>query len=792
MNSRNLRRGASAAALSVALMATHARAQEQLPTIDISASAAARSSAPVPPPVPIDAVAQPPRENNTTYRPQNTLSATKTNTPIMDTPASVQVVPRAVIEDEKITNISEAVNNVSGVIAPDGGQPGVFGTWIRGFQTYTYYKDGVRMDQNSTNTTPNTADVDRYEVLKGPASVLFGHGEPGGLINLVSKQPLEQPFTAVEAQIGSWGDKRTTIDTTAPLTKDNTLLYRLNAAWDDGYGFTDNARKRDYYFAPTLRWNLDGSTYTTVYGTWRKNVSQDSQINEAFTGPGPNSTLPWLVAAFGTGGAPATSLPRSLNLAQPWGRANGDEADVGFLFSHDLNADWNVKQRFHTQLTSFTHDQYWPSIYDNVVPFESYGYPQGLTSSGTQSYFTSTELTGRVTTGVIDHTLFFGADYQHYNYQGTVYLGSVGFAPPTINGLLPVLTQTPFQPYLLDPASRSDYGAHESWFGISFQDQIRLPYDIFVLAAGRYDHLRMIDPTTNRVTTDAQKVTPRVGLLWKPIPELALYGSYLTGFGNLPVSTVGTPLPPESSWQWEVGAKAELLDNRLTATIAYYDLTKRNIAYPSPTDPTGQNQLALGEARNRGVELDVSGEILPGWKVIGGYSYIASIITKDAHCDLGAYSNWLASGAANGYFGSAPGGCVVDSYNAYWLGNPILLSAFGTEGKRLGGVPRHAGSLWTTYEFQDDSPLRGFNIGGGVVARSLAQGDNWNDYHLPGYADVKLMAAYTTRVWDRKTTFQLNIDNLLDTRYVTESYPGPFSLVNGAPRSFKGSVRVEF
>jgi len=806
----NFLRGVSAGALAFAVFATQVRAQEQLPTIEVGKPKPQRAapsqrtegkpktpSGPArplqasdqtpqaPPQSPIAAVSQPPKEDNVTYRPENSFSATKTNTPIMETPASVQVVPRAVLEDQKVTTISQAANNVSGVIAPDASQPSTFGTYIRGFGTTNYYKDGVRFDQNSSNSTPNLADIDRVEILKGPASILFGHGDPGGLINLVSKQPLDKPYTAVETQIGSWSTKRTTIDTTGPLTQDKSLLYRVNAAWDDGNSFIDHARSRDYYFAPTLRWNIDEHTYAVFTGTWRKFVGQDGSTAEAFTGPGPNSSTPWWAFAWGTGGAPLTFLPRSQNLTQPWGRQSSDEGNAGVLFSHDLNEDWNIKQRFHAQLTSFTHFALFPSAYDNATPFEMTTAPELLVSSSTQSYFTSTELTGKVKTGFVDHTLFLGVDYQHFNDQGLVYGVPLG-AMQTINPLFPALTLSPFQTYLLDPTQRVDYGFHETWFGVSFQDQIKLPYNVFILAAGRYDHLKIIDPTTNQVSTDAERVTPRFGLLWRPIEQVALYGSYLTNFGNLPVANRGAPLPPESAQQWEVGVKTELLDKKLTTTIAYYDLTKKNIAYADPTDPTGMRQLALGEARNRGVELDLAGEILPGWRVIGGYSYIASIITKDAHCDPNKYSDFL-----NGVAGQ-PSGCIVDNYSTYTLGVPLLLSIIGTEGKRLGGVPRNAGSLWTTYEFQSDSPLKGFKIGGGAVARDLTQGDNFNSFHLPGYAVVGLMASYTTQIYGRKTSFQINVDNLLDTRYVQVVSPSAFSLDNGRPRSFKGTMRVEF
>jgi len=777
-------RGGAATALVLAAATTSlpAQAQQALPSIDIGAPgvaparpspaerqaqiAAPASASPGGP-----AAARPLAEDNVTYHPENATTALKTNTPIMETPASVQVVPRAVLEDQKFTNISQAANNVSGVIAPDGRQ--TIGHWIRGFLTYTYYKDGVRFDQNATNNGANTADVDRVEILKGPASILYGRGEPGGVINLVTKQPLDKPYTAIEQQIGSWGAYRTTLDTTGPLTKDGSILYRFNGAWDDSHLFYVNSHTRDYYLAPKLLWNIDTHTNLTVYATFKHAVAQDASLPPAFAGDGPNSVNPAWRAAFGTGGAPWSSLPRNYNATQPWGRADGQEFNIGYAFSRDLNEDWNIRNRFHVQLASFSHYQEFPGGYTNNTPFEFYTGAEFLPSSGTQSYYTSTELTGNFNTFGIGHTLLVGFDYEHFNEYG------IGFydGGPTNNPLAPVYL--PFRAYPIDPATFFSYGKKENWYSGYVQDQIKLPYNFFVLAGARYDHIIERDPTTSadpatgvitfgRTTTDKRKVTPRFGLLWRPIPELSFYGSYLTNFGTLNTGT-RTPLPPESAWQWEVGAKAELFDKRLTATIAYYDLTKTNIASPDPTDPTGLRAVTTGEARNRGVELDIAGEILPGWKVIGAYSYIASVITKDGVCNV------AVGGSA----------CVYDAYTG------TLLSPFGNLGKRYGGVPRHSGSLWTSYEIKYGA-LSGLKFGGGAIARSLIEVDNFNSSHLPGYATVGLFAAYTTQINNYKTTFQINVDNLLDTRYYQVSYPGPYSLETGAPRNFKGSIKVEF
>ncbi len=320
--------------------------------------------------------------------------------------------------------------------------------------------------------------------------------------------------------------------------------------------------------------------------------------------------------------------------------------------------------------------------------------------------------------------------------------------------------------------ARPVFTSFEEWYGFYLQDQIKLPYDVHLLAGFRYDNARngggevltvppdeIIFPT---LTEDA--VTPRYALLWRPIPELSLFRSYAENFGLSNFSDVfRQPLPPQEAEQWEAGLKTEFFGGRLTGTLAWFDLTKTNVPAASPDPIVGAQGLtvATGEARNRGLELDVSGEILPGWNIIGSYAYTDSEITKDRGLDF---------------------------VNLDPDGNPTFTD--GNQGNRLFGVPRHSGSLWTTYE-QQAGPWRGLALGAGMVARGQREGDNENSFQLPGYATVNLMAAYTRKLGPSKVSLQLNVDNLLDQEYFDNSVNR--SQVNpGAPRTFLGSVRVEF
>lgn len=318
---------------------------------------------------------------------------------------------------------------------------------------------------------------------------------------------------------------------------------------------------------------------------------------------------------------------------------------------------------------------------------------------------------------------FFGSDVNIYN---PMYLGSsIADGAPTLN---------------LD--SQND------WFGLYLQDQIKLPFNLNMLAGFRYDSAESsltINSGTPTKNSRQDSLTPRGGLVWQPMPEISIYGSYTENFTGINGGGIGGALlPPESAQQWELGMKTELFDKRFLATLAWFDLTKQNVAVFNGN--TGFSE-AIGEARSAGLELDIKGEILPGWNVISAYAY-----TPDAKTTKG---------------------------NA----NEI--------GQRFQGVPRHGGSLFTSYELQTGI-LHGLKFGGGVSVRSSQNTDsNTNTAQLPGYATVNLMSSYSWKVGGSKLTTQLNVNNLLDKNYYPASF-GRDAIEVGAPRTFMGSVRVEY
>ncbi len=259
------------------------------------------------------------------YNKPNAVTATKTDTPIMQTPVSVQVVPQQVLQDQQVIFIEQALQNVSSVytIGNGGGQSGFS---IRGFLTYEYYLDGVRVNTVLGTGPRDLADIQQIEVLKGPASILYGRLEPGGLINIVRKQPQSTPYHDVQQQIGSFGFYRTTIDATGPVTPDGALLYRFDAAYENAGSFIDLVQNDQVFVAPRLRWAPAEDTQANFY------LEYFHEHFPSFQG------IPVLFNFV----AP---VPISNNYNEG-ANALTDELRVGFNWSHKFNPSWTLTQRF--------------------------------------------------------------------------------------------------------------------------------------------------------------------------------------------------------------------------------------------------------------------------------------------------------------------------------------------------------------------------------------------------------------------------------------------------------------
>ena len=660
---------------------------------------------------------------STQYKVPDTTTATKTKTPIMETPMSIQVVPKSVMNDQQAITLEQSLNNVSGVF-PGVGFNVTEQFTLRGFNTLDYYRDGMRFQSWRMQTgAREMANLERIEVLKGPASILYGRMEPGGMINLVPKKPQAAPYYSLQQQFGSYNLFRTTLDATSGLNQDNSLLYRLNFAYEDKGSFREFVDNHHFFVAPVLQWQISDRTQITAEmeyktGKW----SQDY--------------------GFPAIGNRPANLPINRNLGESSANGHYNEITAGFHWSHALNENWEIKHRAYLQRTDIESSQVVPSqlLADNRTLNRFYwGEQKG---SKTDSYITNLDLTGGFETFGIQHTMLMGGDY--YHLRGDSHAAG-DFSFPSIDIFNPVYSTLGPQAVVMSHSAN-----RENWFGLYLQDQIKLPYDVHVLAGFRYDNVGTENILTE-LKNKQDKVSPRIGLLWQPVKPISLYGSYVESLGTYANGRGidSRPLKAEIGKQWEAGVKTELLDGRFSATLAWFHLTKNDMSTPHPDPVLAVQGIAVqtGEARSKGIELNITGELLPGWQMIVNYAYTDTEITR-----------------ANN----------------------------GTQGNRLPNAPKHAGNIWSIYAFENET-LRGLKIGGGVTLRGKREGNLENDYQIPGYAVFNLMTSYGIKVGKTRVTAQLNVNNLFNKEYFSgTSGFGRTRIAVGTPRVFLGSLRVEY
>jgi iron complex outermembrane receptor protein len=668
---------------------------------------------------------------NEDYYISNASTATKTDTPIMETPFSIQVVPKQVLEDVQAIRPGDALNYVSGIYQGSANS----GDWLdwsrrRGFNNFPTgdYRDGGAFPLASAWGGRDLANIEQVEALKGPASLLFGMAPPGGVVNYVTKKPLATPYYSLQQQFGSYDYYRTTVDATGPITGDKSLLYRFNLAYKDANSFRDQVSSDRVFIAPVVTWN----------------ISQRTQVNFELEYDTGHVVLDRGIPAVGKR---IPDVPRSRFLGEGDPQSEFERILVGMNWSHAFNDDWSLSHRFTAVYNGIETRAAIPTGVAadgrTVNIFYNYG---SRPPENDASYFNTVNLTGHFDTWGLKHTLLIGGDHFRTfrdgierNFTSTIdlynpiYLGADAIQDRANNA----------------PLSRGT--TLEQWYGLYLQDQIQLPFNLHLLAGMRYDNVESKSTSIGRADSanpESDNLSPRGGLVWQPIPELSLYGSYSENFTGIngTATTGGALLKPETAQQWEVGMKTELFDKRFLATLAWFDLTKQNARIPDPIIPGAS--AAIGEANVTGLELDVKGEILPGWSMIGSYAYTPNAETT--------------------------------------IGSPSEI------GERFPGVPRHGGSLFTTYELQSGA-LRGLKFGGGAILRSSQTTETTNrDVVLPGYATVNLLTSYAWKIGGSTLTTQFNVNNLLDKEYFPASAFSRNGIEVGAPRTFMGSVRIEY
>ena len=691
--------------------------------------------------------------NAENYSVSDSATATKTDTPLLYTPISVQSVTRTVMDDQQVVKLDDAIKNVSGVQRSGsfGDEGGLYDNFvIRGFDTqFSNFRNGIR--QQSFSFEP--ANVQQVDVLKGPAAILYGRIEPGGMINLVTRQPEAERHFSVQQQFGSFDFYRTTIDATGPINDDKSLLYRLDLAYLDKGSFRDYGGKERIFLAPSVTWNI--SDYTQI------NLNLEYQHDNQVDDPG--------IPALNGSNRPAP-VPLSRFYGEPDFRTKQDRKLVELAWSHAFNKDWSLRQRFQASLADYDSNNVWTAFVDDDNRTFQRGYWRVKQERDT--YGLNQDLLGHFETFGIKHTTLVGMDFFRLEQNSYGFSDGFGF---DINGDVhvsapPIDLYNPVYGQAVTPEGNDLYFTNrQNWVGFYFQDQMNFFDKVHFLFGGRHDWATSgnggsgsawnaepggslaeadLDYKNNRV--DAEKFTPRLGLVYTPIQELSFYANYVESFGLSNGRTRGQPLPAQTARQYEGGIKTELWDGRFTSTLAFFQIYKDNIATPDLEHPGLRR--AVGEARSSGIELDASGRITDDLSLVANYALTDTAVTKDNSGNLG---------------------------------------------HGLPNVGKHSGNVWMKYLFHGGD-MQGLSFGTGVYLISQRQANIENDLQLPGYVRWDASVGYQFKVGDTKLSTQLNAYNLLNKQYYSANdwmdvnFSPRTNIVPGAPLTLMGSVKVEF
>ncbi|MBG1258445.1 TonB-dependent siderophore receptor [Nostoc commune] len=677
-----------------------------------------------------------------TYQAPNSSVGTRTDTPIINVPQAIQVIPQEVIKDQGTRAVGEILKNTSSAnTGRSSSQAPALNPVIRGFESTNILRNGLR--DETLRFSSDISNVERLELLKGPASVLFGRGDLGGVINLVTKQPLDQPFYSVDYQVGSFGLQRPSLDFSGPLGTDG-VAYRLNSSYERADSFKQFENDESFFISPSVRLISNKDTTLIVDLEYLKYRSFE--------------TAPDLPASGTVISNPNGRVALDANLGEPsLSRSEANVTRLGYRLDQRLGSNWSIKNEFlasfldvseNTGIIGFASD-----TADGLDPDQRTLNRFLVDNPSELSTFTfNTNLAGKFQTGSIEHNLLFGVELARQRFKDRLNFNLV--TPIDIfNPIYDPESAIPLSLLGVDIDSNTD--TQENTAGLYLQNQISLSRSIILVLGGRLDFAEqiyddLVDPTQSFERSDTV-FSPRVGLVFKPIENISLYASYSQSFKPVAGRTRifneetgefdnGDPFEPERGVQYEVGVKANLLGDRVSTTLAFYNLERSNIAAQGLNDPLSQFQI--GKQRSRGIELDVAGEILPGWNLTASYAYTDTEVLEDSR--------------------------------------PEFL------GRQLQNAPKNAFGLWTTYELQSGS-LKGLGVGLGIFNQGERQGDLLNTFTLPSYWRTDASLFY------RRDNFRagINFQNLFDQDYF-EGARDIVRITPGAPFAVSGSISWEF
>lgn len=664
----------------------------------------------------------------------------KTSTPLIDTPQTINVVTREQMDEQGVQSVMQALQYTPGVINQYG-DTDVRYDWlaVRGFVPLRYL-DGLRLPYGARGYSQPRIDpyaLESVEVLKGPASVLYGQSAPGGLLNMVSKLPQAQTSREVVLQTGSHDRLQGAFDLTGPIDEDGKFLYRVVGLARDTNTEIDYLNERRLMVAPSLTWRPSTDTSLTLMAQYQKIRSDGGGAPPAL--PAAGTLLP----------NPNGSIPTSRFIGEPgYDKYEGEQMMFGYKFEHRANETWKFRQNArYSYIDTDSQRVQGLSMNADLRTENRYGwaFPE---RSGVFSIDNQAEANFR--TGPVQHTVLLGADYQ---YEGARYEESQLVAVRALDVFNPVYGAPVTRPPL---GTRVDQTRHQ--VGGYIQDSLSIDRWTLLLS-GRYDWAGSDTDTftaqTGRTVTTRQSdnaFTGRAGLVYKFDSGFAPYASFATSFQpQAGTGRDGTPFDPTRGRQTEVGVKYQPKGVNAFVTLSAFDLRQTSVLTPDPLNTNFNTQS--GEARVRGVELEGKASLARGLDVVASYAYTDTEVLK---------ANANARGVS-------------------------------TQGNALPFVPEHQASLWLYYQFFDTA-LQGFGLGGGVRYIGRSYGDAANVYRIPAATVFDAALSYDlgkSPLQLRGVKVAINATNLFDRRYVSTCISAT-GCYFGSRRSVLGTVSYKF
>lgn len=694
------------------------------------------------------------------YKNTKSFSGTKTETPMRYVPQSISYVTKEVIDDQLAFKASDVIKNISGATHFSYYNNDIA---LRGFRSSNALINGLRTPTSSWSQ-PLLPNVERVEVIKGPASALFANADPGGIVNTVTKKPLDEARKSINFATGSWNTNRLTADFTGPMNEQKTLLYRLNLAYQNAESFRVLQGGEDLVIAPSISFIPDDKTsvnFDFVYSKTKSRLDRGQPIFGATAGTNLNST------------------PISFAL----GKRNDFENELNLYVTTSLRRKISDKVTFNVSYMKFLYDEdLLEHRTSNRYAVDAAGVSiptkmemqtirrQGKNYSDNITAYFVTDLK----TGPLTHKIVTGYDYiqnespiGNSNYNATGYrrldgtvsnynknnaalflmkdgnpvpnvphfdLVNPDYSISEISGYINASSQT-------DPAL---YYQH----GIYIQDQISFgQFQALVGLRQEYftDVLNYKKATEKKVEQKA--LLPRFGLVYTPLDQVSFYGTYTEGYQPQSAGTIGDParfggpFDPLISNMYEVGAKTELFEKRLSANISFYRIEQNNVLVNAGNPGNTDELTQIGQQRSKGIELDVNGAILPNLNVTANFAISRNETTKSDKPEL------IGVLAAN--------------------------------------APKAQGSLWAKYMFVNPD-LKGLGLGAGVNYTGKRNTLN-AILELPEYT------VFTAALYYNIDKFKIsgNLNNVFNKTHWVGGYD--FNrLYPGAPRNFMIGIGYTF